>query len=509
MEAAKKAKELAKHGRYGDTELLHVNKAELAGLASLAPGGRLPINPVTGLPEAFFFLPFLLGAAAAPAAAAAIPAAATAAMAAPAAAAGLGAAALPAITATGALDAGAAGLGAGLASAGGAGIGALSSGLNAGISAASQALPAAASPVAQAATQAAAQGAGSIAPQVTQAAHGLSAANTASKIPSALDPLKGFVAPPPTSSMTGFAQTPLKPNVIPLQGDAARQAMSVNNIAGSQFGKGALGLDTSAFPEAPKAGGLGGLLGGMDMNQMILPAMMLSQLGGGKGGGSKEEKSGPVPDHYTGPDAVFPGSDYQGGIDPEWNYFPRGYAAGGLVDQPQAPGQPMQATIIPNQQQGGGLQSLMNPPMMQAPKAQMDSPYKNGGGGKPSPQEEQLIMLTAEAIKGTMPNGQAIIQQFLQTFGPQALQDLIARVKGGGQGDGQSDSIPAMVDGKQPAALSSGEHVVPSDVVSHLGNGDNQAGSQRLQEMQNRIRMMRGAPPQQPPAIDPNSVMPG
>ncbi len=82
-----RAKDLAKAGRFGDDALLHVSKAELSGLASLY-GGDLPTNPKTGLPEAFFFLPFLLGAAA-PAAAAA-GAAATGAAAAG--AAGLGAA---------------------------------------------------------------------------------------------------------------------------------------------------------------------------------------------------------------------------------------------------------------------------------------------------------------------------------------------------------------------------------------------------------------------------------
>ena len=51
--------EMAKYGRYGDTMLVHMNPAEVAGIASLVPGGRLTTNPVTGQPEAF--LPLLLG----------------------------------------------------------------------------------------------------------------------------------------------------------------------------------------------------------------------------------------------------------------------------------------------------------------------------------------------------------------------------------------------------------------------------------------------------------------
>lgn len=51
------ADQLATHGRYGDTMLVHMNPHEVAGIASLVPGGKLTTNPVTGQPEAF--LPFL------------------------------------------------------------------------------------------------------------------------------------------------------------------------------------------------------------------------------------------------------------------------------------------------------------------------------------------------------------------------------------------------------------------------------------------------------------------
>ena len=55
--------QMAQYGRYGDSMLVHMNPAEVAGIASLVPGG-LSRNPVTGQPEAFAFLaPMLLGAA--------------------------------------------------------------------------------------------------------------------------------------------------------------------------------------------------------------------------------------------------------------------------------------------------------------------------------------------------------------------------------------------------------------------------------------------------------------
>ena len=47
------AEHLANQGRYGDSMLMHVNPAEVEGIASLIPGGQLPRNPMTGQPEAF------------------------------------------------------------------------------------------------------------------------------------------------------------------------------------------------------------------------------------------------------------------------------------------------------------------------------------------------------------------------------------------------------------------------------------------------------------------------
>ena len=51
------ADQMATHGRYGDSMLVHMNPVEVQGLASLSPTGELTRNPMTGQPEAF--LPFL------------------------------------------------------------------------------------------------------------------------------------------------------------------------------------------------------------------------------------------------------------------------------------------------------------------------------------------------------------------------------------------------------------------------------------------------------------------
>jgi len=59
------AEQMAQYGRYGDSMLVHMNPAEVQGIASLTPGG-LTTNPVTGQPEAFAFLIPMLASMAAP-----------------------------------------------------------------------------------------------------------------------------------------------------------------------------------------------------------------------------------------------------------------------------------------------------------------------------------------------------------------------------------------------------------------------------------------------------------
>jgi hypothetical protein len=77
-----------------------------------------------------------------------------------------------------------------------------------------------------------------------------------------------------------------------------------------------------------------------------------------------------------------------------------------------------------------------------------------------------------------------------------------------GQGDGMSDSIPATIEGKQPARLADGEFVVPADVVSHLGNGSSKAGSQRLYSMLDKVRRARTGNVKQGKQINPNQFLP-
>jgi hypothetical protein len=72
-----------------------------------------------------------------------------------------------------------------------------------------------------------------------------------------------------------------------------------------------------------------------------------------------------------------------------------------------------------------------------------------------------------------------------------------------------ADEIPAQIGEDQPAALSHGEFVIPADVVSHLGNGNSDAGAQRLYDMMDKIREARTGTKEQGKEINPDSFMPG
>jgi len=78
-----------------------------------------------------------------------------------------------------------------------------------------------------------------------------------------------------------------------------------------------------------------------------------------------------------------------------------------------------------------------------------------------------------------------------------------------GGSDGMADEVPTTINGRQEAALSDGEFVMPADVVSHLGNGNSDAGAKVLYDMMDRIRKARTGSEAQGKQIDPSKFMPG
>lgn len=86
--------------------------------------------------------------------------------------------------------------------------------------------------------------------------------------------------------------------------------------------------------------------------------------------------------------------------------------------------------------------------------------------------------------------------------------------RGGGLGylksthDGMADKIDATIDNTRPAKLSGGEFVIPADVVSHLGNGNSEAGAKQLYELMNRVRQARTGTSEQGKQINPKKYLP-
>ena len=78
----------------------------------------------------------------------------------------------------------------------------------------------------------------------------------------------------------------------------------------------------------------------------------------------------------------------------------------------------------------------------------------------------------------------------------------------GGVTDGMADKVPARIDSGQEARLSDGEFVIPADVVSHLGNGNSEAGAKQLYEMMSRTRKTRTGNPKQGKEINPRKMLP-
>ena len=109
-----------------------------------------------------------------------------------------------------------------------------------------------------------------------------------------------------------------------------------------------------------------------------------------------------------------------------------------------------------------------------------------------TPEEKQKLMAMMAAQQGQQQTAQQP-----QQMARGGIADLGDYAAGGrpnllhGAGDGVSDDIPASIAGKQPARLAAGEYVVPSRIVSELGNGSTDAGAKRLDEMVQKVQAGR------------------
>ena len=108
-----------------------------------------------------------------------------------------------------------------------------------------------------------------------------------------------------------------------------------------------------------------------------------------------------------------------------------------------------------------------------------------------------------QPVQSTTPMGNSMAQGGIASALPTGTGRYL-----GGTTDGMADQVPAMIDNQQPAALSDGEFIIPADVVSHLGNGNSDAGADQLYSMMDRIRQARTGTKKQGTQINPSKFMP-
>ena len=515
------AQGLASLGRYGDTMLVHMNPEEVAGLQSLAmsKGGSLTINPDTGMPEAFI-LPMLGGAALSkfmsPMAAGLLIGGATA------------------------LTSGDIGKGimAGLGGYGGADLGKIFTKMGT-QSVGGMPVGAPVEAIKENVAQNAASNLGMFNSQGATTTMG-AAGNV---VPGAnlsnfnnLGLSDQVVGPGVNSAVNAMGAAPSSTQI-------AESTLTSPGTYG-QMGKGFGQLfDDGGFEAFKKAGGEGGIP--LETGEAAM------KLGSPVAGAALSLFEPPMPKPYVDPDTgKYRGPQGQLNLSDQFDTGLRLAAKGGYIK-----GYAIGGAVTPNPSVGGGLSDLYNRPegattqnissdgygigrlnnlsREQSMTQAQTLGYADGGDVAAGDKGMNLDALptlnlnTGISSLGGMggdtlytvnnPIGRMLLPKMSQSdrakfinSGMGAFFGLRERPKqeyytssgaltssyaqGGylnGDGDGMSDSIPATIEGKQPARLADGEFVIPADVVSHLGNGSSKAGSKRLYAMLDKVRHAR------------------
>ena len=119
------------------------------------------------------------------------------------------------------------------------------------------------------------------------------------------------------------------------------------------------------------------------------------------------------------------------------------------------------------------------------------------------PPQQELQEQVVAAVLGQHPDPDSVIQAFIQQFGVDAflqLRDQIlkqqvpnAQTEGmiQGEGGGMDDLVMGQIGNQSAVAVSPGEYIVPADVVSMLGDGSSNNGSDKLDDMLSKVRMTK------------------
>ena len=174
---------------------------------------------------------------------------------------------------------------------------------------------------------------------------------------------------------------------------------------------------------------------------------------------------------------------------------PSGYQ--GSVPNYDAVRQAVPNTYDPNRRPGSGGQRYFT-----------DTQYQAPGTAAAPMSAEGLASLNAAnpAREARRPGGPRMPAP--STFAAGGIARLAKGQYLNGSSDGMADKVPARIDGQQEARLSDGEFVIPADVVSHLGNGNSDAGAKLLKEMMSRVRNARTGNDKQGKEIDPKKFLP-
>lgn len=155
--------------------------------------------------------------------------------------------------------------------------------------------------------------------------------------------------------------------------------------------------------------------------------------------------------------------------------------------------------------------SLTQKAGLEAAAPQYAAPAPNPYAGKIPTSFSQQRVMPEVAASGlpAVPTREQIDMQNQQRQPTQLAQGGIADAGRylRGKTDGMADEIETSIDEEQPALLSHGEFVIPADVVSHLGNGNSEAGAEKLYEMMDRVRMARTGTKEQGKEIDPDKYL--
>ena len=167
----------------------------------------------------------------------------------------------------------------------------------------------------------------------------------------------------------------------------------------------------------------------------------------------------------------------------------------------------------------GGDTDLPNPGLKAlqkvAPDVVKDMGYREGG------MTDDLMAETRAFILGES-DDETVVERFVEMYGVEAfmqLRDTVLKeitnpqaqtsglIEGQGNG-GMDDDLLGSIGGKEAIAVSQDEFIVPADVVSMLGDGSSDAGANKLYKMMDDVRKEKTGTTQQAGMINDQRVMP-